>query len=95
MNLEQKLALIYTFLGAVTGYVSSIFNSLQFAVLTPIIIYIISFVFLLRFCKQKKLSWLIPNTLIVFILIWLMVWILSCNLMEGTICSKEVITPKS
>lgn len=95
MNLEQILAFIYTFLGAVTGYVSSIFNSLQFAVLTPIVIYIISFVFLLRFCKNKKLPWIISNSLIVFILIWLMVWILSCNLMEGTLCSKELITQAS
>jgi membrane associated rhomboid family serine protease len=95
MNLDQKLAIIYTTLGILAGFISTLFSSLQFALIIPVVIYLISFIFLVRFCKHKKISWLIFNTIFVFFLIWLMVWIFTCNLGDNKLCSREVITPTS
>jgi len=95
MILEQKLAFIYTALGIIAGFISTLFNSLQFALIVPTVIYLISFVFLVRFCKHKKISWLIFNSIFVFFLIWLMVWIFTCNLGDNSLCKREVITPTS
>ena len=95
ISLEQKLAFIYTSLGAITGYASALLHSIQFALIIPAVVYLISLIFLARICKHKKIPWLIGSTVFVFVLIWLMVWIFTCNLGDNTLCSREVITAAS
>jgi Mn2+/Fe2+ NRAMP family transporter len=81
MNLERKLTLIYIFIGIASGFLSNLFSSLVYSIVLPVVIYLISFFLLTRFVKQKKISWLISNSLWVFVLVWLVAWIFVYNLM--------------
>lgn len=79
MNLEQKLVIVYSFIGIASGFISNFFT-LLYAVSIPLVVYAVSFVFLVRFCKHKKILWLISNSFITFVLVWLVAWIFIYNL---------------
>jgi membrane associated rhomboid family serine protease len=81
MNLEQKLTIIYTFLGIAAGFLSAILSSMLYSIISAAAIYLVSFIFLVRFLRHKKTIWLISNSLVAFALIWLVTWILVFNLL--------------
>ncbi len=79
MKLSQMLTLAYTGLGIVAGYISNAFENRAVAILSAFLIYMITYVLLLKIISYKKRSWLVSNTLITFILVWLVVWIFLFN----------------
>lgn len=79
MNLEQKLTIVYSIIGIASGFVSNFFT-LLYAVSIPLVAYSISFVFLVRLIKHKKILWLLSNSFITFVLVWLVAWIFIYNL---------------
>lgn len=79
MKLMRILTLIYTGLGIVAGFISNIFEDRLIAVLSALLIYMISYVILVLSARSKKRSWLMVNSLITFILVWLVVWIFLFN----------------
>lgn len=80
MNLEQKLIGVYTLLGVALGIVSNYFSGLVYQLSIPLIVYMISFLILVRYEKSKKPKWLFYNSFLTFLLIWMTVWILLLNL---------------
>lgn len=79
MNLVQILTLVYIGLGIAAGYISIFFYNRLLSVLISFLIYMISYVILIKLVPYKKRSWLVTNSLITFILIWLVVWIFLFN----------------
>lgn len=79
MNLVQILTLIYIGLGIAAGYVSNFFDNRLLSVLISFLIYMVAYVILIKAVAYKKRSWLVTNSLITFILVWLVVWIFLFN----------------
>ena len=75
MKLSQSLTLIYLGLGIVAGYISNYLQNLVFSILAASTIYLISYLILIKGVKHKKKEWLLSNTITLFILVWLLVWI--------------------
>ena len=80
MNIERKLTLIYFILGIGMGILSNYLDiMLSFAIGAAL--YAISFFVVKRFENSgKKLSWYVLNTLLTFVLVWLITWIFLFNL---------------
>ncbi|MBI2547181.1 MAG: hypothetical protein HYW23_01905 [Candidatus Aenigmarchaeota archaeon] len=80
MDSEKVLTLIYLVLGAVAGFVSNKFDYL-ISLGIGIIIYLVSFIIVRKIVKaQKKTSWYVLNSLVTFLLVWLVAWIMLRNL---------------
>lgn len=80
MNAERKLTLIYFVLGIGTGVLST-YLSAMLSVGIGIALYASSFFIVKRLVSEKKkFSWYILNTLLTFILVWLVTWIFLFNL---------------
>ncbi len=79
MKLEQILTLAYSGLGLISGFISNYLKSITLGLGVPIAIYIISYIILMKLVSYKKKSWLTANSLITFILVWLVVWIFLFN----------------
>lgn len=80
MNLEQKLISIFSLLGIVSGFISNYFRIFSLSLILPLVIYCLVFLILTKFIKEKKIKWMITNSLITFILVWLVVWIFLFNI---------------
>jgi len=78
MKIEQIVVLAFLFLGVLSGFISNYFiknqESLMLALILPVIIYLIFLFPFKKLVKTKKFQWLIYNSLVTFILIWLVVW---------------------
>ena len=83
MKVEQKIVMIYTFLGFVSGFLTNytIGLGLTIAFSIPFIIYFISLPFLTYLVKKRKII-LFYNSFVTFILVWLTIWILLYNLVS-------------
>lgn len=80
MNDERKLTFIYFVLGLVVGVLSVNLN-VGLSIVIAALVYGTSLLVVKQFVKEKKkLSWYLLNTLITFVLVWLVVWILLFNL---------------
>lgn len=78
MKTDQIIIIAFSILGIIAGIISNYFvGILSFA--TPILIYIVSFLPVVKFVKSK-LTNLISSSLVTFVLIWLLVWILLYGL---------------
>jgi hypothetical protein len=81
---DQLIVLSHLPLGILFGYVSNYlnksFSSLLLAVLVPLAVYIVSQFVLMKFIKGKKKSWVVSNSFVPFIFVWLIVWILLHNI---------------
>jgi len=84
MKIDKIIVALYLFLGIFFGYISNYFNkimsNLTLALLVPVLLYVVSQPILIKFVKEKKRTWLISNSFITFVLVWLIVWILLHNL---------------
>ena len=78
-KLARILTLAYAGLGIVAGYISNMVESRLVAVAAAFLVYIVSYVVLVKMVTYKKKGWLVGNTLITFILVWLVVWIFLFN----------------
>ena len=78
MKVDKVVVLAFLFFGILSGLVSNHFiktqESLIFALIIPVIIYLIFLSIFKKLVKTKKFRWLIYNSLITFVLIWLLVW---------------------
>ncbi len=75
MNLDQKIAIIYSLLGVTAGFISNFFIGW-----VPLILYLISIPLLIKLERKKKFLWLFYNSFFTFVLVWFIVWILLFNL---------------
>lgn len=74
MKTDQIIVIAFSFLGIVAGIISNYSGEiLSFAI--PIIIYVASCFLLIKLVKSKKTN-LIISSLVTFVLIWIVVWIL-------------------
>ena len=80
MKIERLVIVSFTTLGIVCGVVSSWFGDLILGIIIPFIVYIVLSGIMLKFVKSKKKQWLISNSFITFVLMWLVVWISIFNL---------------
>ncbi|MEK6909600.1 MAG: hypothetical protein AABW61_00825 [Candidatus Aenigmatarchaeota archaeon] len=80
MNAERKLALIYFVLGIAMGILSPYLN-VMLSVGIGVVLYVISFFIAKKFTgENKKFSWYVLNTLLTFVLVWMVTWIFLFNL---------------
>jgi len=77
MNQDQITVIIFSALGAMAGIISNLFAGFL-SFLIPLIVYFVACYSLIRSSKSKKTS-LILNSLVTFILVWLLVWIFLYN----------------
>jgi len=86
MKEQRIIVLLFTVLGLICGYLSDyLFSSfenagLPLAVITPLLICVVSISLTSKYIRGKKKSWMISNTFITFILVWLVIWIFLYNI---------------
>ena len=87
INIDQKIVMIFFTLGAAVALTSNFFScpvspvrSILLAFLFPAAVYLAALLILLKVVTQKKTKPLIYNSFMSFFLIWLVIWILLCNL---------------
>ncbi|MBI2543398.1 MAG: hypothetical protein HYW24_04395 [Candidatus Aenigmarchaeota archaeon] len=79
MESERKLNLIYFVLGLAAGVVSAKLEP-STAVVVAGVVYLTSFLSIRFLVKEKKkFSWLLANTLVTFLLVWAIAWVLISN----------------
>lgn len=80
MNAERTLTLIYFVLGIVMGILSN-YLSTTITLIAGVGLYVISLFVTRQFIGEKrKLSLFVLNTLLTFVLIWIVTWIFISNL---------------
>lgn len=80
MSAERKLTLIYFVLGVGMGILSA-YLDVMLSIGIGAGLYAVSFFVAKRFAgDNKKLSWYVLNTLLTFVLVWLVTWIFLFNL---------------
>ena len=80
MNSERKLTLIYFVLGIAMGIISTHFNTIVSIGIGVALYLISSFISKWFVGEKKKFSWFVLNTLLTFVLVWLVTWIFLFNL---------------
>ncbi len=75
MDNDRKLTLIYFVLGVIAAAISLYVDSL-IALSAAVIIYLVSLLPVRKLIEVKKTSVFLTTTLVTFILVWLVVWIL-------------------
>jgi len=79
MNSERILTVTYFALGVAMG-ILSIYLGAGTSVGIGAVAYAASFFISKRFIRGKKFSWYILNTLLTYVLVWLVTWIFLFNL---------------
>jgi uncharacterized membrane protein len=84
MKIDRIIILIYVLLGFGLGCFSNYFlrihSSLFLALGLPALIYAATLFPLLKIVRQKKKKWLLSNSFITFILVWILVWVTLYNM---------------
>ena len=82
MLLEQKIVIVYLFVGIVCGLLSNYLTSinLALALLVPVACYFVTLFPLIKIVKERRFRMLISNSLITFFLVWIMIWVFLYNL---------------
>ncbi len=80
MNAERTLTMIYFVLGIAMGILSTRLD-VMLAIGIGTLLYVGSFFAVKLFVNEKKkFSWYVLNTLLTFVLVWLVTWIFLFNL---------------
>jgi len=81
IQLEQKVVAVYSLLAVLSGYLSNLlsYNSL-YSFATPLIVYGITLAVSTKMVKKNKAKSLVSNSLITFVLVWLVVWTFLYNI---------------
>ena len=80
MSAERKLTLIYFVLGIAMGVLST-YLAAMLSVGIGAVLYVISFFIAKKITgENKKFSWYLLNTLLTFVLVWMVTWIFLFNL---------------
>ncbi len=81
MEKEQTVVILYTILGCVVGYVSLQIKNFIILLALVLGIYFITVVPLSKkITVDKLMKWLLSNTFVVYIFVWLIVYILLSNI---------------
>ena len=84
MKIEKIILLVFLSLGALSGFASNYFvknfNSLNYALAIPLLIYFVAQSPFMKVVKEKKKRWIFYNSFLTFALVWILVWILLFNL---------------
>lgn len=82
MRIEQKIVAVYSVVGGVCGFLSNHLTqiNLTYALLVPIGGYFVTLLPLIRIVKERRLRMLISNSLVTFLLVWMMTWVFLYNL---------------
>jgi hypothetical protein len=81
MEKEQSAVILYTILGCVVGYVSLQISNFILLLGLVLGIYFITVIPLSKkITVDKLMKWLLSNTFVVYILVWLIVYILLSNI---------------
>jgi hypothetical protein len=82
MKKEQTVNILYTILGAIVGYFSTYLNNFGLLLILVFGIYLASVFPVSKKVTVDKLGkWLLSNTFLTYILVWLIVYILLSNTM--------------
>jgi uncharacterized membrane protein (Fun14 family) len=82
MKKEQSVNILYTILGAIVGYFSTYLKDFGLLLILVFGIYLASVFPLSKKVTVDKLGkWLLSNTFLTYILVWLIVYILLSNTM--------------
>jgi len=80
MEKEQSVVILYTILGCVVGFISLQVKNFIFLLALVFGIYFITVIPLSKkITVDKLMKWLLSNTFIVYILVWIIVYILLSN----------------
>ena len=80
MQKEQSATILYTILGCVVGYISPYLKDFISIIILVLGVYFVTVIPLSKKITVDKLAkWLISNTFITYILVWLIVYILLSN----------------
>lgn len=82
MKIEQMLSIIFSGMGLVAAFVSNFILNFSFIIsmAIPLIIYVISFNFVLKHPHDKKKRILFINSFFSFFLVWIIALIILYNL---------------
>lgn len=76
---EQKMGMIFLVFSIAMGFLSNQIGGGTFAFLIPIALYVGMIFGLKRVFIGKKGKWLVTNSILTFLLIWLLSWIFILN----------------
>jgi uncharacterized membrane protein (Fun14 family) len=80
MKKEQSTAILYTILGCIVGYISLLLNNFLYILVLLFGVYFATVIPLTKKITVNKLvRWLLSNTFLTYILVWLIVYILLSN----------------
>lgn len=79
MKPEQKIGMTSTAIGVAAGVVSALLGSEMLAIGTGAAGYAAAFFLSRTFDENKKLKWIVTNSLPSFFLVWLTSWIIAFN----------------
>ena len=79
---DQKLVGIYSIMGTVCGFISNYLTAtnLSYSLMIPLGVYALSAVPLLRMTKEHKTQKVVSNSILTFLLVWIMVWVFLYNI---------------
>lgn len=77
---DLKAMLIYTMLGAISGYIAFVMNSPKLAFVSMLLILGVSTALMKYAFKAPNYKWFVGNGIVVFILMWFIVWTIFYNL---------------
>lgn len=80
MKPEQKSAIIFTIFGAAMGAFSTYIGILVLSFAVPIAGYIAMLFLMSRIETSKKMKWIVTNSIMSFLLVWLVSWIFIFNI---------------
>lgn len=76
---EQIMTIIFTCFGIVMGFLSFFLGKGLFSKIIPLLLYAVSLFIFHKIYSNKKQKWIITNSIIPFILIWLITWVFIFN----------------
>jgi hypothetical protein len=76
MKMQRIVIIVFTVLGILAGFISSRLDVI-FAVAASLVLGLVPILPMMKFFPGKKeRTWLMQNSIITFVLVWLVVWIL-------------------
>ncbi|HKZ45485.1 MAG TPA: hypothetical protein VJ343_02155 [archaeon] len=79
MKIERLVILMFTILGALAGFISS-YLELLFAITVSLIMLLVPISAMLKFFTGKKRKLFIQDSIIAFLLFWIVMWIFFYSL---------------
>ena len=79
MKPEQKMAMVFSVFGVAMGLFSNYVGVLALAFVVPIAGYVGLTFAMSKMEREKKVKWVVVNSAMVFVLVWIIAWIFLFN----------------